>query len=1131
MSSSSSILPKSITEEFTKATISEAHAYCKQHSIKSLQAMSNVEEYNFVLKSEGFGSGKNSYSQNITIDIDPKTKALSSIIDAECSCTVSFYCKHIYAVLFMFNKSLANQLKESWAFKKIEGLEMSDLPKSKTSATKKTKERSADFDKVTFERQFNQNLCLEKDTKLSKNKILPDLIITYKLMTLEENQQITYKIDASYVRILKNVNGYGKPQKANLVNIISGYDRYPDCADIKDLEIFKYLQTHFNNNMTQPINLIGEFGAHFLELLLVTERLFINDIVKGKHCPVAPELKLDFDWTKVNGMFRFNVKINNDSNPKIIPTTPSFYIDGNKIGKIKSDIPGNQLLLLKTLKDISKNDMSFVRDTIEKSTLAKKITFPSKVKKIETEKITPKAIAYFSKGSSVNWPYYGFFAEVSFDYDGTRFEPQQNGTHIIEHNGRLIEKDLKFEKAKLETLEKFGFQKSRRAYFGYGNQTQKPFGESYILKTNSYLDPAERWENFYIDDLQDFKLVGWQVEFNKDFSHHHIIADNIDISIEEGTKNDWFNVHLSINHNGSIIDLQPLIMQYLQKELDKDEHDLIAVINKNYQLKINYSIIEPVINSLFELNDQRNVGLKFSKYQIGALMSLEEQLGKSGVINYSKANGLKCFVDALKGSTKFPLLNTPEQVKATLRDYQRYGVSWMDFLSKHEMGGLLADDMGLGKTLQTLTWIQLQHDNNKDFGTSLIITPTSVVGNWIREAEKFTPKLKILLLHGSERKLYYDVIFNYDIVVTSYPLILKDEEVHRKNIYSAIILDEAQMIKNAKTKQAQSIFTLSAKYRFCLTGTPLENHLGEIWSQFNFLMPGFLGNDSQFCKHFKNPIEKHQDKDRLNELKSRISPFMLRRTKAVVAKDLPKKTELIEIIELPNNQKKLYESVRMIMEKKVRELLKQKGLSKNHIHILDALLKLRQSCCHPQLVKLDSAKKVHESAKLEHLLEMLSELTSENRKVLVFSQFVEMLDLIAIELDKLKIKYAQLTGQTKHRQRLIDDFSQNPDISVFLLSLKAGGTGLNLVAADTVIHFDPWWNPAVEAQATDRAYRIGQDKPVTVYKLIAKDSVEEKILKLQQKKADLAIGLYNKNGEADFKLSENDLLNLFEPII
>ncbi|WP_119328230.1 DEAD/DEAH box helicase [Cysteiniphilum halobium] len=1122
---SSSILPKSITEDFTKATISRGHAYCNQYSIKSLQATSD-DGINFVIKSEVFGSGKEAYSQSIFVDVNPQAKTLSSVLDAECSCPVSYFCKHIYAVLFIFNKSLAERLKEPDALTPVAATKsLSAQP------TKKTKVPASNFDKTAFERQFHDNIRLEKSTLLSQGKAPSNLVIVYQLVAFKENQQLSYKIEASYVRILKSGAGYGKPQSTNLGNIVTGYAKYPDCADIKDLEIFKYLQTQVNRYVVHLPSLTGEYGAHFLKLLIATERFFIGDIIMGKHCTLAPNVKLDIDWSEVNGKFRFNAQINGKTNAKIIPTTPAFYIDGNKMGQIISDIPGNQLLLLNTLKDISKDDMSFVRYTIEKSTLAKQIKFPSEVKKLKTEKITPKAIAHFSKGSSIDWPHYGFFAEVSFEYDGTRFEPHESDTHIIEHNGRLIEKDLKFEKAKLETLAAFGFDKSRRAYFGYGNQTQKPFGESYILNANPYFSPEDQWETFYLEDLEDFKRLGWQVEFDDDFAHHYIVADNIDIGIEEGAQNDWFNVHLNVNHNGNTIDLQPLIMQYLQKGLNKEEHDLVAIVDKNHRLKIDYSIIEPVINSLFELNDERGDTLKFSKYQIGALMSLEEQLGKSGAIDYSKANALKRFVDSLKDTTNLPLLNTPKAVQATLRDYQRYGVSWMDFLSKHGMAGLLADDMGLGKTLQTLTWIQLQHDNDKDFGTSLIIAPTSVVGNWIREAEKFTPKLKILLLHGSERITHYDTLLNYDIVVTSYPLVLKDEKIHRSNNYSALILDEAQTIKNAKTKQAQSIFTLSAKYRFCLTGTPLENHLGELWSQFNFLMPGFLGNDSQFRKHFKNPIEKHQDTDRLNVLKSRISPFMLRRTKALVAKDLPEKTESIEIIELPNTQKQLYESVRMTMEKKVRELLKKQGLAKSHIHILDALLKLRQSCCHPQLVKLDSAKKVHESAKLDYLLEMLTELAAENRKVLVFSQFVEMLDLIALELSKHKIQYVQLTGQTKNRQKLIDDFSEKSDISVFLISLKAGGTGLNLVAADTVIHFDPWWNPAVEAQATDRAYRIGQDKPVTVYKLIAKDSVEEKILKLQQKKADLASGLYNKDGQTDFKLSENDLLNLFEPII
>ncbi len=1121
MSSPSTLLPRSITQDFSSATISRAHAYCNQYSIKSMSFTPHASiKSHIIINSAVFGSGKTSYHQEIIVEVDLETNRLSSIVDADCSCPVGYFCKHIYAVVFMFNKSLIDVMShlEKYEQKALAAPAPAHTPPSKKST----------FNRAEFEAKFSQSLRIEQTAKPLENQKPVTQFIAYQLVPKTETNKSTYQLQASRIQILKNGN-YSKPKKESLLGHIRGYSIYPDYCDIHDFKIFKLIQANMERYASTLPDVSGEYGAKLVQLLIESQRLFGKDLIEGQNLTQGADTALELEWTDINGHYRFSAKIHGKSNIQIIPTSPAFYSIDNKIGKITTPISGSQLMLLNELKDMDENDLSFVRHTIENSPLAQAITFPKKIKKLQAKKLTPTPIAHFSKGASVNWPHYGFFAEVSFDYDGTRLEPHQEGSPIVDLNGQLIEKNIQFERDKLITLECFGFKKSRRSY--YGSNNTKPFGATYLLDKNPHLAPEDQWEDFYLNDLEELKLLGWQVEFAEGFNYHYSIVDEIDIGVEESAQNDWFNVHLTVNHNGNTIDLQPLIMQYLQKGLNKDEHDLIAIVDNNHRLRIGYEVIEPVIKSLFELNDDRGHGLKLSKWQVGALMSLEEQLGKSGSIDYSKAHALKTFVNSLKDISTLPLIPTPPDVKATLRDYQNFGVSWMDFLSKHDMGGLLADDMGLGKTLQTLTWLQLQKDRNQGFGPSLIIAPTSVVGNWMREAEKFTPKLKVLLLHGNDREFQFQQILKHDIVVTSYPLILKDEEVHQNVDYSAIILDEAQTIKNAKTKQAQTIFTLPAKQRFCLTGTPLENHLGELWSQFNFLMPGFLGNDAQFRKHFKNPIEKYQDRDRLTILKNRIAPFMLRRTKALVAKDLPEKTESIEIIELPNTQKQLYESVRMTMEKKVRELLKQQGLAKSHIHILDALLKLRQSCCHPQLVKLDSAKKVKESAKLEYLLEMLTELAEENRKVLVFSQFVEMLDIIAAELTQHKIKYVQLTGQTKNRQSLIDDFSNDSSITVFLISLKAGGTGLNLVAADTVVHFDPWWNPAVEAQATDRAYRIGQDKPVTVYKLIAKDSVEEKILKLQQKKADLASGLYNKDGQTDFKLNESDLLNLFEPIV
>ncbi|WP_116963350.1 DEAD/DEAH box helicase [Fastidiosibacter lacustris] len=1136
MTHSSSLLPKTITKQFTSATISRAHTYCNQHSIRSIKPRRSDSINNAIaVEGEVFGSGTNIYSQSILLAFDKNTNTLTEVLDAECSCPFGDFCKHTYAIIFMFNKTLFEELKKlETSPQTVDPTDTTTtFPINNISIKNKDTFSVAHFNRNQFEREFAESLRKVTHQLVQEKQNIHDTFIAYQIKEVTQSGQTWYELHASTVRILKN-NSLAKPQKLNLLNLILGYTRYPECATTDDHIILSHIRQSADYNRyyitKQNLKLEGENGSKLLSLLIDTKRLYKAEVSPTSELIRAEELVPEFHWQEINNRFRFNITINGKDQIKVIPTSPAFYISYNNIGQLKSDIAGTQLLLLSQLHDISKEDMLFVRNLIEYSPLAKNITFPKNIQQIKPHKVTPIAMIEFHRAASMEWPYYGYFGDVSFNYEGQLFSPHDGSSPLIDLKGQLIEKDIEFEYIKLLTLSNFGFKKQKPVYSQSVRQRTRPIA-SYVLESLPPKTPEDQWQDFYLNDLEELKLLGWQVTFADDFNSHYIHPNEIHIDIEDGPQNNWFNVHLSVNHNGQAIDLQPIIVKYLQRSGDKNKSDLLVVLDNKYKLKLDYyKLIEPVINSLLELSDNRGTRLRLPKWQIGSLMSLEEQLGKSGAINYSKAKALKSFVDSLKNIQNLPSLPVSKNVKATLRDYQQHGVSWMQFLSTHGMGGLLADDMGLGKTLQTLAWLQLQKENNKDFTTALIITPTSVIGNWLREAEKFTPNLKILLLHGNDRAKNYDTLLQYDIVVTSYPLILKDEEIHNQNSYSAIILDEAQTIKNAKSKQAQTIFSLATKQRFCLTGTPIENHLGELWSQFNFLMPGFLGNDAQFRKYFKNPIEGAQDTERLKLLRSRIAPFMLRRTKALVAKDLPEKTESIELIELPTGQKQLYESVRMGMEKKVREILKSQGLAKSHIHILDALLKLRQACCHPQLVKLENAQKVNESAKLHYLLEMLDLLVSEDRKVLVFSQFAEMLDIIAESLNNHKINYVQLTGQTKNRQQLIDKFSHNPTINIFLISLKAGGTGLNLVAADTVIHYDPWWNPAIEAQATDRAYRIGQNKPVNVYKLIAKDSVEEKILKLQEKKATLASGLYDKQGQAEFKLSETELMSLFAPL-
>jgi len=438
--------------------------------------------------------------------------------------------------------------------------------------------------------------------------------------------------------------------------------------------------------------------------------------------------------------------------------------------------------------------------------------------------------------------------------------------------------------------------------------------------------------------------------------------------------------------------------------------------------------------------------------------------------------------------------------------------------------------MGLGKTLQTLAHILCEKQAGRLDKPALIVMPTSLIPNWQDEAARFTPQLRVLALHGSKRKALFEQIAEHDLILTTYALLPRDLKALNQQRYRLLILDEAQNIKNPRSKAATAAAQVQADLRLCLTGTPLENHLGELWSLFHFLMPGWLGDAKAFTRDYRTPIEKRGDAQRLNHLNGRIRPFLLRRTKEQVASELPPKTEITHWVELTQLQRDRYETLRLAMDRKVRDEIARQGLARSHIVILEALLRLRQSCCDLRLLGEDGGElTAADSGKLSALLDMLQELVDEGRRVLLFSQFTSMLALIEAELQARRITYAKLTGSTQDRRTPVERF-QAGEFPVFLISLKAGGSGLNLTAADTVIHFDPWWNPAAEAQASDRAYRIGQDKPVFVYKLIARGSVEEKIQQLQQAKASLASGVLDGGSQGQWQLDEEDLAALFAPL-
>ena len=476
-------------------------------------------------------------------------------------------------------------------------------------------------------------------------------------------------------------------------------------------------------------------------------------------------------------------------------------------------------------------------------------------------------------------------------------------------------------------------------------------------------------------------------------------------------------------------------------------------------------------------------------------------------------------------------------LETVLRPYQKQGVAWLGFLRENGFGGILADEMGLGKTLQTLAHLRRTQsvasatphpasghplpirwgEGRGEGSPHLIVCPTSLVFNWLAEAKKFTPELKVLALHGPDRHTKFEQIAEHDIIVTSYALIRRDAERYRELEFDTVVLDEAQHIKNRQTQNAQAVKAVRAKHRLVLTGTPLENSVLDLWSIFDFLMPGYLGTAKDFRERYELPIAKERNREAQSRLARRLRPFMLRRLKQDVAKDLPAKLEQVSFCELTPDQRGVYQRVIEASRKEVLAAVGAQGVAKSRMVALTALLRLRQVCCDLRLLKLDHVNPANASGKLDLFGELLEEVVDGGHRVLVFSQFVSMLTLLKERLAAEEIEFCYLDGSTTDRGAVVEKFQRDNSIPVFLISLKAGGVGLNLTGADTVIHFDPWWNPAVEDQATDRAHRIGQSRVVTSYKLIARDTVEEKILLLQNRKREIIEATLG--GEEEFAAS------------
>ncbi|WP_394846987.1 DEAD/DEAH box helicase [Pendulispora brunnea] len=601
---------------------------------------------------------------------------------------------------------------------------------------------------------------------------------------------------------------------------------------------------------------------------------------------------------------------------------------------------------------------------------------------------------------------------------------------------------------------------------------------------------------------------------------------------------DWFSLELGVEVDGKRVDLLPMVIELIERAngeegglpaLEKTFPSLVSMqVSETHHVTVSRERLRALLHVVIELwQDSLHGGFTFPRARATALVPLDEQFRSEGTrISWRDPEHVADRAFALAARPK--KVEKPALLKATLRSYQEEGLAFLQHLRANGVGGVLADDMGLGKTLQTISHICKEKEEGRITSPILIVAPTSLVGNWNNEIKKFAPHLRVTLFRGPGRHALWDEIPTSDVVVTTYPVLVRDEERFEQLQFHMVVLDEAQAIKNVTSLAHKAIKKVNAEHKLCLTGTPVENHLGELWALFHFLNPELLGNEASFRTRYRQPIEQLKDEDRLESLRELVAPYILRRMKREAARELPQKTEMMRLIHLSGNQRELYEQIRVAAHADVRKVIKQKGLAASAVPIFGALLRLRQVCCDPRLVQMNAARSVRTSAKYDSFFELLEGLLEGGHRVLVFSQFTSMLSLLAKGLEEREIEHLILTGATQDRQAKVDAFEQGL-ADVFLISLKAGGTGLNLVSADTVIHYDPWWNPAVQLQATDRAYRIGQQRPVFVYNLAVAGSVEERVMMMQHRKRRVSSMLLG-DEEQSAGLTADDVETLLAPL-
>ncbi|MFW6267030.1 MAG: SNF2-related protein [Halanaerobium sp.] len=1024
-------------------------------------------------------------------DVKSKIRLHEDSLELESSCDCPYdweeYCKHEVAVLNKFMEEDFRSAKVNYE-PQAEEEEISELRFSALDS-------ESEFDIVEqriADRSFKNLLEITKNYDQSE---MPKLEYRVKGVLDQNLKNFKLIFDSDYL------------SQQELEDVISSLNDDYRYAYYKDSLLQKYFygpELEFLENLSvlrkskgRGSSLLLNKNEENLDFLLDLSQKFKlqleeNGVIIKKGKTLQPELKLEGDLKEIK------IELQEEDFPIYQGSEDScrWTLIGNKIHKIDfynfEELPSSFLIpeqrqgefLFEILPTLEKNLKLEVSEGLQDYELIKESPDVSLKLDYQEQKIRCELEVEFAGEKYTNTELLGL------DTDKNIYKKDEENPELW--HGR----DNKALSEVIDFLDEYNF-KVRPEYF--------------IIKDNA--------------DIQEFITDGmihlpedWDVKSSESFDQIEIKEVKLEpiVEIDDSKGINWFDFKINYNLGGKTYSRQELqqLISY-----NKKGEAYIKLDNQYYILESGAQ--EEKVEQMLEDAEARDQGYRAPYHNLLYYKNLVEKSGIS-----FKGNKVFNELEAeISGVNVVREREIPAEVEAKLRDYQKNGYNWLRFLHKYHFGGILADDMGLGKTLQMLTLLK----SLKPEKPALVLCPRTLIYNWQEEADKFFDDLKTLVYYGTpaERVEMRKNFSDYDLIISSYSTISRDvEELNAEGkVFSFSILDEAQHIKNHRTKRAKAVKNIEAESRLALTGTPLENSIEELWSIFDYLMPGYLGNYSYFRNNFLTPISKNNEKEKLKELKERVAPFILRRRKSEVLKELPDKIINVHPVSMTQLQEDSYQTVLEEVRGDLYETVEKKGFNQSRINVLAALTKLRQICNHPSLVLGDEGR-AHNSGKLEALRELLSDALSGGHKIIVFSQFVKMLKLIRDDLDQQGINYRYLDGSTRNRMQKVKEFNSDPEIDIFLISLKAGGVGLNLTAADMVVHVDPWWNPMVERQATDRAHRLGQENRVMVYKMITRGTVEEKMLKLQQRKQDLFNNVIENNVNPIKAVSWEDIQDL-----